>query len=75
MFSGAVFHEVALRLPRPAAPVLARLRRERILGGFELARHYPELGDALLVCATETKTEEDLQRYALALEHALEETR
>ncbi len=72
VFSGTVFHEAALRLPGSAAPVLERLRSERILGGFDLSRHYPELGDALLVCATETKTEEDLERYALALERALE---
>jgi len=73
VFSGPVFHEFAVRLPEAAAPVLERLRRERILGGFDLARHYPELGDALLICATETKTDEDLQRYADALGHALAE--
>jgi len=70
-FSGAVFHEVALRLPAPVAPVLARLRAERILGGFDLAPDYPELGRALLVCATETKTGEDIERFARALERSL----
>jgi len=29
------------------------------------------LGNAILVCATETKTGEDLQRYVAALRHAL----
>jgi len=71
VFSGAVFHEVALTLPRPVAPVLARLRGERILGGFDLAPDYPDLGNALLVCATETKTEGDLDRFAEALARAL----
>jgi len=74
VFSGALFHEVALRLPAPVAPVLARLRGERILGGFDLASDYPELADALLVCATETKTGEDIERYARALERTLEKT-
>ena len=73
IFSGAVFHEAALRLPKPVAPVLARLRGERILGGFDLAPDYPELGHALLVCATETKTGEDIERYARALERSLAE--
>jgi glycine dehydrogenase subunit 1 len=73
VFSGALFHETALRLPVPVAPVLARLRAERILGGFDLGPDYPELGDALLVCATETKTEADLDRFAEALARALED--
>ena len=73
VFTGALFHEVALRLPRTVAPVLERLRRERILGGLDLSQHYPELGNALLVCATETKTVEDMERFALALEQALGE--
>ena len=73
VFSGAVFHEVVLRLPAPVAPVLARLRAERILGGFDLAPDYPELGHALLVCATETSTEADIERFARALERALTE--
>lgn len=71
VFTGAIFHEAALRLPRPCAPVLARLRDERILGGFDLAPDYPELGDALLVCATETRTAEDIECFARTLERAL----
>jgi glycine dehydrogenase subunit 1 len=31
--------------------------RDGILGGFDLSADYPELGHALLVCATETKDE------------------
>lgn len=72
-FSGALFHEAVISLPRPVAPVLDALRRERILGGFDLSRHYPELGNALLVCATETKTEADIDQYAAALERNLAE--
>ncbi|HXF65473.1 MAG TPA: aminomethyl-transferring glycine dehydrogenase subunit GcvPA [Burkholderiales bacterium] len=66
-FSGALFHEAVLRLPLPAADVLRGLRAQGILGGLDLSRDYPELGHALLVCATETKTEDDLGRYAEAL--------
>ncbi|MGK4422105.1 hypothetical protein ACSLVQ_28040, partial [Klebsiella pneumoniae] len=65
------FHEAVIRLPRPAVEVLAALAREGVLGGFDLSRHYPALGHALLVCATETKTAEDLSRYAKALAAAL----
>ena len=59
-----LFHEVALSLDRPVAPVLDALAKKQILGGFDLSVDYPELGDALLICATETKTDADLQNYA-----------
>ena len=70
-FSGPTFHETALTLPKPAADVLAKLKQKGILGGFNLHAHYPELGNALLVCATETKTAADLQNYSSALKQAL----
>jgi glycine dehydrogenase subunit 1 len=67
VFSRPVFHETVLRLDRPAAPVLEALAAERIVGGFSLKEDYPELGEALLVCATETKTADDIDAYAQAL--------
>jgi glycine dehydrogenase subunit 1 len=70
-FSAPHFHEVALRLDRPVGPVLDKLAANNILGGFDLSNDYPELGNALLVCATETKTDADLESYAAALENAL----
>ncbi|MEW6313053.1 MAG: aminomethyl-transferring glycine dehydrogenase subunit GcvPA [Pseudomonadota bacterium] len=67
MFSGAFFHEAVITLPKPAAQVLRALQGGGILGGLDLRADYPELGDALLVCATETKSAADLDRYAAAL--------
>jgi glycine cleavage system P protein (glycine dehydrogenase) subunit 1 len=61
------FHEAVLLLDRPVAPVLAELARRGIVGGFDLSNDYPELGNALLVCATETRSTEDIQKYADAL--------
>ena len=66
-FSAPRFHEAVLLLDRPAAPVLAALARRGILGGLDLADRYPELGPALLVCATETKLDADIDSYADAL--------
>jgi glycine dehydrogenase subunit 1 len=62
-----VFHEAVLTLPRPAGEVLDSLLARGILGGFDLSGEYPELGNALLVCATETRDEQDLRQYAEAL--------
>ncbi len=66
-FDRPVFHEALLRLPQPAGQVLDGLLARGILGGFDLSGDYPELGNTLLVCATETKDAQDLQRYATLL--------
>jgi glycine dehydrogenase subunit 1 len=71
LFSAPHFHEVVLHLSKPSAKVLACMAEQGVSGGFDLQPHYPELGNAILVCATETKTPEDLQRYVAALRHAL----
>ncbi len=71
VFGGEFFHEVALRLPRAAAPVLENMAEQGVLGGYDLGRDGLGMPDCVLVCATETKTEDDLQRYAEALASAL----
>jgi glycine dehydrogenase subunit 1 len=58
LYEGPYFHEVALRLDRPVAPVLAALAEKDILGGFDLSNF--ATADALMVCATETKTVADI---------------
>jgi glycine dehydrogenase subunit 1 len=70
-FSTPCFHEAVLLLDRPVAPVLKSLEAQGVLGGFNLVDHYPELGPALLVCATETKTAADIETYARALTEAM----
>jgi glycine dehydrogenase subunit 1 len=61
------FNEAALRLDRPVAPVLAALASRGIVGGHDLSRDFPELGHALLVCATELRNDEDIAAYRDAL--------
>jgi glycine dehydrogenase subunit 1 len=62
-FSGPVFHEFVLRMKTPLAPLLKALKAQSILGGLNLSQDYPELGQSLLVCATETRNADDLRRY------------
>lgn len=70
-FDKTRFHEAVLLLDRPVAPVLAELAGRGIVGGFDLSTDYPELGNALLVCATETRTAADIKAYADALADTL----
>ena len=71
LFTGPYFHEAAIRLNAPVAQVLEDLGKRNVLGGFDLSVDYPELGNALLVCATETKTDADIAAFASALADVL----
>jgi glycine dehydrogenase subunit 1 len=74
-FAGPFFHEAVLLFDRPVAPILTSLAAQGILGGLDLAETFPELGYALLVCATETKTQSDINSYVTALGEAAQAVR
>ena len=62
-------NEFAVRVPGAPA-VHARLLERGILAGLPLARWYPDdadLADALLLCATEVTTDEEIERLVEAL--------
>ncbi|MBV9858728.1 MAG: aminomethyl-transferring glycine dehydrogenase subunit GcvPA [Alphaproteobacteria bacterium] len=68
------FNEFALRLPVPAAPIVEALAGRGILAGIPVSRFHPEraeLADLLLVAATETATEDDIDRLEAGLREAL----
>jgi len=71
VFSQPVFHEALLVLPEPVADVLAALNAKGIVGGYDVSEHFPDLGNALLVCATEVRTDEEIKDYASHLEQLL----
>jgi glycine dehydrogenase subunit 1 len=71
LFDGPRFHEAVLQLDRPVHGVLEALAKRNVIGGYDLSQHYPELGAALLVCATEMRTQSDIDAYARALSDIL----
>ncbi len=74
LVNSAFFNEFALRLPCPAAPVIEALAASGLLAGIPVSRLYPDrpqLADLLLVAATETVTEADIDRLAQGLAEAL----
>ena len=71
--SAPYLNEFAILVP-DAAAVHARLLDEGVLAGLELSRWYPDdpdLADALLVCATELTTDEDISAFVEGLGEAL----
>jgi glycine dehydrogenase subunit 1 len=74
-FAQPYFHEAVLQLDRPVAAVLKALGARGILGGLDLSGYYPELGHALLVCATETKTSADIDHYRSSLSEVMQAAR
>jgi len=69
------FHEALLRLDQPVDEVLRALAEQDLLGGYHVAKDYPELENCLLVCATETKQEADIEAFAMQLESILSGSR
>jgi glycine dehydrogenase subunit 1 len=64
LFNRPTFHETVLEFSLPLADVLRPLYAHNLLPGYDLSQDYPELGDALLVCATEMRTTADIELYA-----------
>ena len=44
---------------------------QNVLAGYSLEEYFPELQNCILVCATEKRTEEDIDRYVQHLERIL----
>jgi glycine dehydrogenase subunit 1 len=70
-FAQPGFNEAVLRFDRPVAPLLEALADRGVLGGYDLGADFPELGHALLVCATESRTAPDIETYATALAESM----
>lgn len=70
-FDKPFFHECVLDLPMSAEAILNALLEEGIHGGVALQPYFPGMENALLVCATEKRTDDDIEQYGRALEKTL----
>jgi glycine cleavage system P protein (glycine dehydrogenase) subunit 1 len=59
--------EFAVRVGRRAQDAIREARAQGVHPGYALGRDYPGLDDALLVCVTERKTKEDVDRLVEVL--------
>lgn len=66
-FTAPFFNEFVVECPVAAQTIINKLAQKGFGAGYALGKDFKGLENCLLVCATETKTPEDLQAYADAL--------
>jgi len=67
-FSSPFFHECVLRVNVPVDGLISELAAQGIIGGMPLGSDYESLQDCLLICATELRTEDEMENYASNLQ-------
>ncbi len=65
------FNEFTLRLTKPAKDVVEAMVAKNVLGGLPAARLMDGQDDLLIVCATETNSDADINAFVAALTEAL----
>lgn len=73
VFQSPFFHEALLQLPCSVTELLNALRENGIVGGFAVEKYVPNYPNTLLVCATETRTADDILYYANTLRAYLQQ--
>ena len=68
LFDKPFFKEFAVTGGTPAGMINNELLKHNILGGFELEREYPELKNGLLLCVTEKRTKEQIDKLTQVME-------
>jgi len=60
---GPSFNEFVVKLNRPVREVQKALLQKGIIAGYDLGRDYPSLENHLLVCVTEIRTKDEIDRF------------
>jgi len=68
LFPAPRFNEFVVELKDDYSPRAQRLMQNKIIPGVPLSRFYPELGNTLLVCVTETARKEQIDAFIRGLE-------
>lgn len=71
LFNGEFFHELVLQVPKSAQALIEQGVQRGILLGVSLKEDYPEWGEALLVCVTDTKTTDDLSAWVSTMSEVI----
>lgn len=67
-FSAPVFNEFVVKVPGKVGELNRSLLGQKIVGGYDLGRDYPELEGHMLVAVTEIRTKEEIDSLVQGLE-------
>lgn len=70
-FGAPFFKEFVIRCDRPIAEINKALLAQKIIGGLDLGRYYPELAGCMLIAVTEKRTKADIDRLVSGMEAVL----
>lgn len=68
VFDKPFFKEFAIRCPKSVEEINNKLRKEGILGGFDLSKVNDKLENTMLVAVTENRTMEDIEKFVRIME-------
>lgn len=64
VFDKPFFKEFVVATDRPAAEVNKTLLDKGIMGGYDLEKDYPQCKNSMLICVTEKRTKEEIDKLA-----------
>jgi len=64
MSSRPFFNEFVIRCGKDPFRIIGGLLKQGIIGGLPLGRVYPDMKNCMFICATETRTKADLDKFA-----------
>jgi glycine dehydrogenase subunit 1 len=67
-FDRPFFKEFVIKSAKPVADINEKLLEQKIIGGLDLGRFYPELKDHMLLCVTERRTRGEIDTLVSVLE-------
>jgi glycine dehydrogenase subunit 1 len=67
VFGASYFKEFIIRCPKSIAQINEELLQEKMIGGLDLGIYYPELKNCMLLCVTENRTQDDINRLVKKL--------
>ena len=63
LFNSPNFHELVIQTEKKPQEIINDLAKVGIIAGVDLSGFYPELGNVMSICVTETKTQADMDDF------------
>ncbi|MDG5788715.1 aminomethyl-transferring glycine dehydrogenase subunit GcvPA [Evansella sp. AB-P1] len=67
VYESPTFNEFVIKVTKSVKEVNKELLKEKIIGGYDLSRDYPEKDNMMLVAVTELRTKEEIDQFVSVL--------